>query len=415
MTGPSLHSGPDIDVAIIGGGPSGLAAATVLKQRGVARVVVLEREPEAGGIPRHCGHPPFGLREFKRVLTGPKYARKLVKTALKAGVEIHTSVSVVQMRPGPCLDITTPEGVAQLTPARVVYATGVREKPRSARLVSGVRAAGIVNTGALQSMVYLENLRPFTNPVIVGTELVSFSAIQTCRHAGIKPAAMIEANNRTTARWPTGLFPRLTGVPLFLDTRLVRINGEKRVESVTVENRGTQRDIACDGVLLSGQFTPESSLGRLGHLQIDPGTGGPAVDQVNRCSDPRYFATGNLLRPVETAGWSWAEGRATGERVARDIAGSLPPAERQISVLTHDPMIKLVMPQRLSLPTPGLGMEQLQIRFRSAGKGFLQLYTDGVLAWDKPVSALPERRILIPLAGLIEPHTNIVEIRFEKK
>ena len=58
------------DVAIVGAGPAGLSAAVELKKQGVARVVVLERFEQAGGIPRHCGHPPFGMREFRRGLSG---------------------------------------------------------------------------------------------------------------------------------------------------------------------------------------------------------------------------------------------------------------------------------------------------------------------------------------------------------
>lgn len=409
-----LGEGPDIDVAVIGGGPSGLAAATELKRHGIARVVVLEREPVAGGIPRHCGHPPFGWREFRRILTGPQYARKLVSAALKAGVEIRTDTSVAGIKPGPCLTLATPEGVRDITASRVIYATGVRETPRAARLVSGVRARGILNTGALQSLVYLEGRRPFLRPLIVGTELVSFSAIQTCRHAGIRPVAMIGEGATTVARWPAGLFPKLTGIPLHLQTRLVRINGGETVTSATVEGPDGQRDIPCDGVLLTGAFTPESGLGRSGHLQMDRGTGGPVVDQFGRCSDPRYYAAGNLLRPVETAGWSWQEGRETGLRVARDLVGTQPPAQRQIHVVTQEPLIRLVMPQRISLPLSPRGMEALQVRFTAPARGFIEVYADGALAWSKPVDVRPERRFLIPLAGLTESHTNVLELRFTK-
>ena len=103
-----------IDVAIIGGGPAGVAAALTLKRRGVARVVILEREEVLGGVPRHCGHPPFGFREFGRVMTGPVYARRLRAAAEKAGVEILLQHSVVRLRPGGVLDVATPEGATEL-------------------------------------------------------------------------------------------------------------------------------------------------------------------------------------------------------------------------------------------------------------------------------------------------------------
>jgi len=202
------------DVIVIGGGPAGLSAATELKRLGVPRVAVFEREPVAGGIPRHCGHSPFGMREFTRVLSGPEYAKRMVKVALDAGVEVLTSTSVVEAMPGGRLIITSNKGLEEKTARRVVIATGVRETPRAPRMISGTRPLGVVNTGALQSMIYLKNQKPFERPVIVGTELVSFSAIQTCRHAKIRPVAMFEdligllldGRRRSLPDWLASLF-----------------------------------------------------------------------------------------------------------------------------------------------------------------------------------------------------------------
>jgi len=412
MNGNALFDEPKINVAIIGGGPSGLAAATALKKRGVARVVVLEREPEAGGIPRHCGHPPFGLREFHRILTGPVYARNLVERARQSGVEIHTDTSVTEVAAGPRLHVITPACGGKIFPERVIYATGVRETPRSTQLIGGARAQGVLNTGALQGMVYLEGRRPFLRPVIVGTELVSFSALQTCAHAGIKPVAMIGEGRHTLARWPSGLFPRLKNVPLHLQTRLISINGGQRVTSVSVDGPKGRREIACDGVLLTGKFTPESSLGLLGHLQIDRGTNGPVVDQFGRCSDPAFYACGNVLRPVETAGWCWQEGGECARHVVADLRGDLPKARRQVPVYVNAPELRYALPQKISLPFAKGGTEHFQLRFTTRGRGFLGLAGDGGEMWNKPVSARPERRMLLPWGGLIGEQTGRVEVTY---
>jgi len=407
----------NIDVAIIGGGPAGLSAATELKRLGVDRVVVLEREPEAGGIPRHCGHPPFGMREFKRVMTGPRYAKKLVTSALNSGVELRTSTTIVEARTDGHLLLTSDNGVEEMRARRVIYATGVREMPRSARLISGTRPLGVVSTGALQSMIYLKGRKPFERPIIVGTELVSFSAIMTCRHAGIKPVAMIEEADRVTARWPSGLFPRLIGIPLHLNTRLVGIVGDKRVTSIEVENAdGTRRTIACDGVILTGRFIPEAALARSGHLEVDTASGGPVVDQFGRCSDPAYFATGNVLRPVETAGWSWNEGRQTGRWVAQDLAGKLPTPAKTIRISTSDPMIKFVIPQRLSLPADlSSGMKNLQLRVTRRAKGTLVAMCGDQTLWEITLNSRPERRILVPIEHLVDNlKGETIELRFDE-
>src|SRR5690606_13708285 len=206
----------ETDVLVIGAGPAGLAAATILAR--TARVLVVEREAVAGGIPRHCGHYPFGMREFHRLMKGPDYASALVKRALEAGVQIATRVNVVRLEPGPRVTVTSDAGVSEIRAKFVLLATGVRESSRAQRLIGGEKPGGILPTGALQGLVYLEGKRPFRRPVILGTELVSFSAIMTCLHAGIEPLAMIEPNAQATARWPAALYPRLKGIPLHLST-----------------------------------------------------------------------------------------------------------------------------------------------------------------------------------------------------
>ena len=320
MTNPLKY---DIcDVAIIGAGPAGLAAATTLKKQGIEHVLVLDRESVAGGVPRHSGHPPFGIIEYARVMTGPTYAKRLVATAQRAGVDIALKTSVTRLGSDGVLTIATPEGTGELKAKRVLLATGVRETPRSTRLVSGDRILGISTTGALQSMVYLKNLIPFRNPVVVGTEIVSFSALLTCKKAGIKPVAMIEEQSSPTIAWPLHNATRLFGVPLFLNTQITNIIGKDRVEIVQVlDGKGNTHEIACDGVLFTGQFTPESTLARMSHLDLDYATGSPVIDQFGRCSDPAYYAAGNLLQPVNIAFNCWREGRRTAGWIAQDLKG----------------------------------------------------------------------------------------------
>ncbi|MBI2717589.1 MAG: FAD-dependent oxidoreductase [Rhizobiales bacterium] len=304
------------DVAIVGGGPAGLAAALRLVELGIKDVVVLEREAEAGGIPRHCGHMGFGWQSHRRLWTGPRFAAQL--RADTSSLDVRTGTTVLELGPEGHLRIRDSQGARHMIANRVLIATGTRETPRAARLVGGTRPQGVMTTGALQQHVYLNHRRPFDRPVIVGSEWVSFSVLVTCLHLGVRPVAMIEENAATTAPRAGRLVARLAfGVPVLTATRLIAIDGRGQVEAVEVEHGGQRRRIACDGVVFTGQFRPENALYMTGPFASDDLA--PRIDSAFRCTDPAFFAAGNVLRPLKSSGTCWRQGLAA----AAAIAGSM--------------------------------------------------------------------------------------------
>src|ERR1043165_2903751 len=185
------------DVLIVGAGPAGLAAALELRELGVKDVIVAEREAEAGGIPRMCGHIGFGLRDFHQVLMGPSYARKYVEMAEKAGIQIASNTTITGWNRAAGedgmneLSYTSPAGRGSIEARSILLATGVRERPRAARLVPGHRPQGVFTTGSLQRFVYEHHLPVGKRAVIVGAEIVSLSVVTTLLHAGVKVLNMI--------------------------------------------------------------------------------------------------------------------------------------------------------------------------------------------------------------------------------
>lgn len=386
------------DVAIIGGGPSGLSAATELKKLGVKSVVVLEREASAGGIPRHCGHSLFGMREFKRVLSGAKYTKKLVASAERVGVIICLNTTVASIAKACNIEVSSPAGLQTITASKVICATGMRETPRSARLVSGQRPLGVVTTGALQSTLYLKRKKLFKHPVIIGTELVSFSALLSCLQCGSRPIAMLEQNSRISAKWGMQFLAAFFRVPIYYNTQLKQINGKRRVDGIEIQGPNIAKTIACDGVVFSGQFVAESSLLRMGHLELDK-VGNPVIDQFGRCSDPDYFATGNMTHPVATAGQCWRHGIKTARQVFAGLSGELDQFGLRLKINSPSQHIKYCTPQLLAV-TAHI-QHALEITVRTAIKGQLSLKLDGTIVSSRAINTLAERCIELPLASRV--------------
>jgi NADPH-dependent 2,4-dienoyl-CoA reductase/sulfur reductase-like enzyme len=205
----------------------------------------------------------------------------------------------------------------------VLLATGTRESPRAARLLPGTRPWGVLNTGAFQEMAHAGGMVPFRRPVILGSELVGFSALLTARHAGIRPVAMVEEGAVIRAPWPAGPVARLAfGVPVIAGARILGIEGGTRVEALRIARGGREEALACDGVIVSGRFLPDAAFARASHLGMDEATGGPAADAGWRCSDPAFFAAGNVLRPARHSGAVAREGMAAARAILRALGAA---------------------------------------------------------------------------------------------
>ncbi len=329
----------NVDVLIVGAGPAGLAAAIELRRAGVGRVLVADREEVAGGVPRHCQHTGFGLRDVHRMLTGPAYARRYVAAAARSGAEIRTATTVTGWAGPGELTLTSPHGIETVRAAAVLLATGCRERPRPARLVPGSRCTGIMTTGELQQRVYLHGQRLPGRAVVVGAEHVSFSALVTLAHAGAKVAGLVTEYPAQQSYLAFALGARLRWrVPVWLNTAVSRVvagrppagvtpagtdlvAGESRLAGVelTDTQTGATRFVRCDLLVFTGDWIPDHELARAGGVLLDPGTRGPAVDTALETSAPRVFAAGNLIHPAETADVA----ALTGRHAARHLAAAL--------------------------------------------------------------------------------------------
>ncbi len=329
------------EVLIIGAGPAGLSAALELKKLGVSDVLVVDRESEAGGIPRLCGHTGFGLRDLHRVMTGPSYARRYREMAERAGIKIYASTTITgwddsksrKSPKTPEVFYTSSNGLGRIEAKSILLATGVRERPRSARLIPGTRPQGVFTTGSLQRFVYEHHLPVGKRAVIVGAEIVSLSVVLTLIHAGVKVLNMITELPRHQLYMPIFLPAKILYADIFArakiltNARVVNILGKERVEGLEIRRfdtlsaadleTGKTEIIECDTVIFTGDWIPENELARTGEVETLKPSLGPQVDSLFRTSQVGVFAAGNLLRGVETADWAALEGRSAARSIAR--------------------------------------------------------------------------------------------------
>ena len=406
-------------VVVVGAGPAGLSAAAELRRLGAGPVVVADREPEPGGVPRHSWHTGYGLRDLRRVMTGPAYARALVSAALAAGAELRTGATVTGWTTGPdgthTVTLTSPAGRETVEAAVVLLATGCRERPRTARLVPGDRPAGVMTTGELQQRVYLGGERLAGRALVVGAEHVSFSAAVTLAHGGADVVALVTGHERqqsyTAFRFGAAVRWR---VPVWTSSAVRRIAGRGRLEGVEVADvrTGAARFVPCELVVFTGDWIPDHELARLAGLAMDPGTRGPVVDTTLATSLAGVFAAGNLVHAAETAdiaalsGWHAArhiaafldaEGAAGGEgATARSAAAT----EARLAVLVEPPL-RWISPNAIeSAAPPPLGRFVLRsAAFRRGAR--LEVRQDGrLLARSRPARLIPERPVHLGAAWL---------------
>jgi thioredoxin reductase len=344
------------DVLVIGSGPAGLTTATRLRRLGVDEVVVLEREGDVGGIPRHSAHPSFGLRDYGRPMTGPRYVAALVRGAERESVVIRTGTTVTGLgyTGKPYLTTQSAEGQTRWEADAIVLATGCRERPRSARLIPGTRAPGVFTTGELQQFTYLRGVKVGSRAVVVGAEHVSFSAVMTLRDAGIDCVAVITPFSAHQSYSPLRLWATRFGrVPLLTGHRLVGIEGRRRVDGVVVEGPDGRRGIDCDTVILTGEWVAEGSLALAAGLRADKRNGGrPSATAGGTTSLPGIYAAGSVVKPGESAASATRSGRTVAEAVANQL--SRPPGldtTPGLSMEWESP-IRWVSPQRASSRRP---------------------------------------------------------------
>ena len=388
------------DVAVIGGGPAGLAAAVSAKKEGAEKVLIIERDSALGGILQQCIHPGFGLSRFKEELTGPEYYERFVKQADEAGVEYLLNTMVLEVDPEhkKVIAASGEYGITNISAKSMVLSMGCRERTRAGIAVPGTRPAGIYTAGAAQRLINRQNIMVGKNVVILGSGDIGMIMARRLTLEGARVVMVVEL-----MAYLAGLTRNRVqclddfGIPLKLAHTITRIEGNERVTGVYVapvdENKkpiaGKEEFVPCDTVLFSVGLIPENELSEKAGIKLSKLTNGPEVDQYMETSAEGIFACGNVVHVNDLVDNVSAESEQAGKFAALYAKGEKTRTEKE-AVCVPGENVRYICPQKISLTG---NSENITLYFRvlSPDKNVILKVTDNgrVITEKKEIRVSP--------------------------
>ncbi len=348
------------DIAVIGGGAAGMAAAVEVRRHGFS-CVILERENQLGGILMQCIHNGFGLQEFKQELTGPEFAEEFIEQVRHCGVAVllDTTVSSIEdSENGKQLYCYSQHnGIIRLTVRAVILAMGCRERNRGNIRTPGTRPAGVYTAGLAQRLVNVEGYIPGKDVVIVGSGDIGLIMARRMTWVGARVHAVVEIQP-----YPSGLTRNIVqclndfDIPLYLSHVVTRILGKDRLEMVEITplkdgipDHDSAFHIACDTLLLSVGLVPENELAQAAGIELSAQTNGALVDSTMMTSVAGIFSCGNVLHVHDLADYAAEEARRTGAYAAAWLRNRPP---RQQVAIRAGANVRYVSPPKMNPEHP---------------------------------------------------------------
>ena len=344
------------NLVIVGGGPAGLAAAKAAYDAGEKDILILEREPELGGILNQCIHNGFGLHTFKEELTGPEYAQRYVDEVKKRNIDYKLGSTVLAVSANKVVTyVNEQDGYTEIAAKAIILCCGCRERPRGAINIAGMRGAGVYTAGCAQKLVNIEGYLPGKEVVILGSGDIGLIMARRMTFEGAKVKAVVEL-----MPYSSGLNRNIVqclndfDIPLYFSHTVVDIKGKGRVEGVVIAEvdeklrpkKETETYVPCDTLLLSVGLLPENELAKNADVELSPVTGGAVVNDQMMTQVDGIFECGNVLHVHDLVDFVSAESEVAGKCAAEYIAGKCA-AEEKVAIKTQNG-VRYCVPQLLN-------------------------------------------------------------------
>jgi NADPH-dependent 2,4-dienoyl-CoA reductase/sulfur reductase-like enzyme len=345
----------NIDIAVIGGGPAGLAAAISARRNDAKNVIILDRNSWLGGILPQCIHDGFGVEETGKSMTGTEYSEMYINDAKKQNINFMKETMVLNISKNREIIVINKKGLYKIKAKSIVLAMGCREKTRWNVMIPGDRPSGIYTAGVAQAFINLYNIMVGKNLVILGSGDVGLIMARRFKFEGANVLGVVEILPYASGL-PRNVVQCLDDydIPLFLNHTITYIKGKERLECVRIAQvdekmnvvPGTEKELKCDTLLLSLGLIPENELSKEIGIDLDSVTGGPIVNQFYETSVPGIFACGNCLQVYDTVDMLSLGAKNAGRHAAKyDFR-----KENKVSKVSAGKGIRYVIPQRITKP-----------------------------------------------------------------
>ncbi len=310
------------ELAIIGGGCAGLAAAIEAVRAGV-QVTLIDEHARAGGQLFKQIHKFFGSQAHMAGARGYDIAECLLGECEDLGVRVLLSTVAYGIFPERLIGIATPTYVDELQAERILIATGASENPLA---FPGWTLPGVMGAGAAQTLMNVHRVLPGRRVLIVGAGNVGLIVGFQLRQAGAEVAAIVEAADRVTGYMIHAAKLIRTGVPILLRHTIAEATGDDGVERAVVEpvsgDEGERRTFDVDCICIAVGLSPLGELAHMADCRMAwlPELGGhvPLHDENMATSAPGIYVAGDVSG-VEEVNTAMDEGRLAGVAASESL------------------------------------------------------------------------------------------------